>query len=84
MVEAMVALVLVDHIMMQKAQCELFPFDEESTTNDGDNSRPNPMGTTARRAGGYVGSAGSGGGGSDLPEEDRAAPSPVSVRVDEE
>lgn len=48
MVEAMVALTLVDHLMMQKAQCELFP--NEAALED----QPNPMGTTARRTGGPV------------------------------
>ena len=43
MVEAMVALTLVDHLMMQKAQCELFP--NEAALED----QPNPMGTTERR-----------------------------------
>lgn len=43
MVEAMVALTLVDHLMMQKAQCELFP--NEVPVED----RPNPIGKTARR-----------------------------------
>jgi len=46
MVEAMVALTLVDHIMLQKAQCELFP--NEAAIED----RPNPMGKNARREGG--------------------------------
>ena len=46
MVEAMVALTLVDHIMMQHAQCEL--FENEAPLAD----RPNPMGSTARREGG--------------------------------
>jgi len=46
MVEAMVALTLVDHVMMQKAQCELFP----DTTEEA--SKPNPMGTTVRGRGG--------------------------------
>lgn len=46
MVEAMVALTLVDHLMMQQAQCELFP--NEADADD----QPNPMGTTARREGG--------------------------------
>jgi len=46
MVEAMMALVLVDALMMQQAQCELFP-------NAADvDARPNPMGTTAVREGG--------------------------------
>lgn len=40
MVEAMMCLTLVDHVMMQKAQCELFP-------NASDNV-PNPMGKTAQ------------------------------------
>jgi len=43
MVEAMVSLVLVDHLMMQKAQCELFP-NEAPLEN-----QPNPMGKTAQR-----------------------------------
>lgn len=46
MVEAMMALTLVDHIMMQKAQCELFPNDAA------EEDLPNPMGMTARRVGG--------------------------------
>lgn len=46
MVEAMVALTLVDHLMMQQAQCELFP--NEAVMED----LPNPMGTTAHREGG--------------------------------
>lgn len=46
MVEAMVALTLVDHLMMQQAQCELFP--NEAAVED----LPNPMGTTAYREGG--------------------------------
>ena len=46
MVEAMVALTLVDHVMMQQAQCEVFP--NEAAVED----LPNPMGTTARREGG--------------------------------
>lgn len=71
MVEAMMALTLVDHIMMQKAQCELFPNDLAEV------DRPNPMGVTARRVGGpkkpehavSVGATSTG---------------PVSQRVDEE
>jgi len=39
MVEAMVALTLLDHVMMQKAQCELFPNEAEDV---------NPMGTTVK------------------------------------
>jgi chorismate synthase len=46
MVEAMVALVLVDHLMMQRAQCELFPNEAPREL------QPNPMGTTAQREGG--------------------------------
>lgn len=46
MVEAMVALTLVDHLMMQQAQCELIP--DETAMDD----RPNPMGTTVSREGG--------------------------------
>ena len=39
MVEAMVALTLLDHVMMQHAQCELFP---------NESSDINPMGTTVK------------------------------------
>jgi chorismate synthase len=46
MVEAMVALTLVDHLMMQKAQCELFPNEAPLEL------QPNPMGSTAVRKGG--------------------------------
>lgn len=46
MVEAMVALTLVDHLMMQQAQCELFA--NESAVDD----RPNPIGSTVHREGG--------------------------------
>lgn len=46
MVEAMVALTLVDALMLQQAQCELF-----ENTADLD-ERPNPMGVTAKREGG--------------------------------
>jgi len=45
MVEAMMALTLVDHVMMQKAQCELFP------PSDAEADQPNPMGKTAHRPG---------------------------------
>jgi chorismate synthase len=44
MVEAMVALTLVDHLMMQVAQCDLFPNSEME--------QPNPLGKTAKRLGG--------------------------------
>lgn len=46
MVEAMVAITLVDALMCQQAQCELFP---NTASLD---ERPNPMGTTAKREGG--------------------------------
>ena len=46
MVEAMVALTIVDALMMQQAQCELFPNEAAA------DARPNPMGTTAHREGG--------------------------------
>ena len=48
MVEAMVALTLVDHLMMQQAQCELFPNEAPLEL------QPNPMGSTAVREGGPV------------------------------
>jgi chorismate synthase len=44
MVEAMMALTLVDNIMMQKAQCEL--LSNEAGLDD----RPNPLGKTATRS----------------------------------
>lgn len=40
MVEAMVALTIVDALMMQNAQCELFANESAE--------QPNPMGTTAK------------------------------------
>lgn len=46
MVEAMVALTLVDQLMMQQAQCELFENDAPLA------DRPNPLGSTAHREGG--------------------------------
>ena len=46
MVEAMVALTLVDALMLQQAQCDLFPNEADA------DSKPNPMGVTARREGG--------------------------------
>jgi len=46
MVEAMVALTLVDALMMQQAQCELFPNTASLE------EKPNPMGVTAVREGG--------------------------------
>ena len=46
MVEAMVALTLVDALMMQTAQCDLFPNEAPVEL------QPNPMGVTAHREGG--------------------------------
>jgi chorismate synthase len=46
MVEAMVALTLVDALMLQQAQCDLFPNLAEV------DAKPNPMGVTAERVGG--------------------------------
>jgi len=46
MVEAMVAMTLVDALMIQNAQCELFPNEASQ------DQKPNPMGTTAVREGG--------------------------------
>lgn len=46
MVEAMVAITLVDALMIQNAQCELFPNEAAQ------DQRPNPMGVTAKREGG--------------------------------
>mmetsp|Transcript_14942 Transcript_14942/g.26998 ORF Transcript_14942/g.26998 Transcript_14942/m.26998 type:complete len:439 (-) Transcript_14942:119-1435(-) len=68
MVEAMMALTLVDALMLQQAQCELLP--NEAALDD----QPNPMGTTARREGGprHETAAVS------------AASGPISQRVDEE
>lgn len=70
MVEAMVALTLVDALMLQEAQCNLFPNEEEL------DKQPNPMGTTVKREGGPkfspIGSVGA--------EEQET----VSQRVDEE
>jgi chorismate synthase len=69
MVEAMVALTLVDALMLQQAQCEIFPNETEL------DSQPNPMGTTAFREGGPR----------HPPMETVGAPSgPISQRVDEE
>ena len=42
----MVALTLVDHLMIQEAQCQIFPNEEPMEL------QPNPMGTTAEREGG--------------------------------
>lgn len=46
MVEAMVAITIVDALMIQIAQCEMFPNEAAQ------DQRPNPMGTTAVREGG--------------------------------
>jgi chorismate synthase len=69
MVEAMVALTLVDALMMQVAQCELFPNEAPLEL------RPNPMGSTVRREGGPAHF--------DVDAEKEPA-GPVSQRVDEE
>lgn len=74
MVEAMVALTLVDALMMQQAQCELFPNEEALE------DRPNPMGTTAKVEGGPRFAAAVGADGTTTTD----APSPISQRVDEE
>lgn len=68
MVESMMALVLVDALMMQQAQCELFPNDAPSA------EKPNPMGTTAR----YDGEP------RHMNEAVTSPSGPVSQRVDEE
>jgi chorismate synthase len=68
MVEAMVALTLVDHIMMQNAQCELFPNEAPVEL------LPNPMGVTAKREGGPL----------TFDEEDAEPAGVISQRVDEE
>ena len=69
MVEAMVALTLVDALMLQIAQCELLPNESPLET------RPNPMGTTAQRPGGPA----------HTQEAVAASSSgPISTRIDEE
>jgi chorismate synthase len=68
MVEAMMALTLVDALMLQQAQCELLP--NEAALDD----QPNPMGVTARREGGPR----------HTPAAVGASSGPVSQRVDEE
>lgn len=69
MVEAMVALTLVDHLMMQISQCEIFPNEAPMEL------RPNPMGSTASREGGPAKF-------NEGAEKEPAGP--VSQRVDEE
>jgi len=54
MVEAMVAITILDALMCQQAQCELFP--NEAAADE----MPNPMGTTAKREGGPKVAVGSG------------------------
>ena len=71
MVEAMVALTLVDAIMMQTAQCQLFP--NEAPIEE----QPNPMGKTASRVGGPRHAVVTVGVSSDTVK-------PLSQRVDEE
>ena len=68
MVEAMVALTLVDALMMQTAQCELFPNEAPQE------QRPNPMGVTAVREGGAA---------EPVAVADTSS-GPISQRVDEE
>mmetsp|Transcript_23113 Transcript_23113/g.30669 ORF Transcript_23113/g.30669 Transcript_23113/m.30669 type:complete len:441 (+) Transcript_23113:199-1521(+) len=68
MVEAMVALTLVDALMLQHAQCEL--FEDEAPMED----RPNPMGVTAKREGGPKVEVAVG----------EKSEGPISQRVDEE
>jgi hypothetical protein len=68
MVESMMALTLLDHLLLQTAQCDLFP---NTLAN-----RPNPLGKTAKRVdhtNGMVGPA--------VPVTAGAA---VSQRIDEE
>ncbi|KAL7556944.1 hypothetical protein ACA910_005295 [Epithemia clementina (nom. ined.)] len=72
MVEAMVALTLVDHLMMQQAQCELFP------NTDAVDIRPNPLGKTAVRINKGAEST------KHSVAEAAAARAPISQRVDEE
>lgn len=69
MVEAMVALTLVDALMTQVAQCELFPNEAPLEL------QPNPMGMTAHREGGPARSK---------EDREAAKAGPVSQRVDEE
>jgi chorismate synthase len=71
MVEAMMALTLVDHLMMQKAQCDLLP--NEAAEDD----RPNPIGVTAHRVGGPRSHA-------DALSVGVGHDGPISQRVDEE
>merc|ERR1711935_400355 len=70
MVEAMVALTLVDALMMQQAQCELFPNTAEVS------KIPNPMGATADAPHNLNNNGES--------EKEAAVSGPVSQRIDEE
>ena len=69
----MVALTLVDHLMMQKAQCELFP----NTASE--DEKPNPMGVTAQRIGGPRSNFAT-----EHATNGATTTGPVSQRVDEE
>jgi hypothetical protein len=73
----MVALTLIDHLMMQHAQCELFP--NTAAVED----QPNPMGKTARRAGGPV-RAVVGAAINNTGSSSSSSSSSVSQRIDEE
>lgn len=70
MVEAMVALTLVDAIMMQQAQCELFPNDSPAEV------KPNPMGSTVQGHGQT--------GITYFKKPETAHAGPISQRIDEE
>jgi hypothetical protein len=73
MVEAMVAMTLLDALMLQTAQCELIPNEASLET------RPNPMGMTAHREGGPAIISSS----SDE-EGDASSSKPISQQIDEE
>ena len=78
------ALTLVDHLMMQKAQCELFPVDATASSIQ---DLPNPMGKTAVRPGGPAAAAQHATAEPDLVTAATATQKntgPVSQRVDEE
>jgi len=70
MVEAMVALTLVDALMMQQAQCELFPNTSEVS------KIPNPMGATADAPHNLYNN--------DESEKEAAVSGPIRQRIDEE
>mmetsp|Transcript_5323 Transcript_5323/g.10138 ORF Transcript_5323/g.10138 Transcript_5323/m.10138 type:complete len:441 (-) Transcript_5323:1063-2385(-) len=73
MVEAMVALTLVDALMLQQAQCDLFPNEAPMS------QRPNPMGTTAVREGGPAQ-----GGDAVVASSSGVSDKAISQRIDEE